>query len=175
MTRARQTAAPLSDALGLSPQVYPWMQEINNPPEWDESPIEEIERKLAGSNLRPIEEMWEGLPGGESFRAFHRRVVEGLEAALGARGVHRLDQGHPHLWEVDDDDRRVVLVAHGGTNAVMLGVLLGLEPTPWEWDRFGSAHTAVSRVVTHNIANGRVFTLKTFGDISHLDAAMVTA
>jgi probable phosphoglycerate mutase len=174
MRRARETAEPISQALGNTAKVFDWMREIANPPEWDGSPLEEIERKLESVHLRTIEEMWDGLPGGESFRAFHRRVITGLEKTMAELGVHRLEEGHPHLWNVDADDLRVVMVAHGGTNAVMLGALLGLEPTPWEWDRFGSSHTGVSRVVTHKIAHGRAFALRSFGDVSHLPADLVT-
>ena len=68
----------------------------------------------------------------------------------------------------------LVIVAHGGTNAVLLGVLLGLEAVPWEWDRFLWQHTSVAVVTTHRVADGRAFGLRSFGDVSHLPADMVT-
>jgi broad specificity phosphatase PhoE len=174
MHRARETAAPIGESTGLAPIVHPWAHEIRNPDQWEGSPIEEIKNAWIDANLRPISDLWDGLPGGETFRDFHQRVVQGLVGALAELGITRLDDGHPHLWKVPDDDQRVVLVAHGGTNAVVIGHLLGAEPTPWEWDRFESPHTGVARLSTLAIAHGRAFSLRVFGDVSHLEPEMVT-
>jgi broad specificity phosphatase PhoE len=174
MHRALETAAPIAASTGLAPVVHAWAHEIRNPDQWEGSPIDEIKNAWIDANLRPISDLWDGMPGGETFRDFHQRVVTGLEGALAQRGITRLDDGHPHLWNVPDDDQRVVLVAHGGTNAVVIGHLLGAEPTPWEWDRFESPHTGVARLSTLSIAHGRAFSLRAFGDVSHLDPEMVT-
>jgi probable phosphoglycerate mutase len=174
MHRALETAAPIAETTGLAPVVHAWAHEIRNPDQWEGSPIDEIKNAWIDANLRPISDLWDGMPGGETFRDFHQRVVTGLEAAMAQLGITRLDDGHPHLWNVPDDDRRVVLVAHGGTNAVVIGHLLGAEPTPWEWDRFESPHTGVARLSTLSIAHGRAFSLRVFGDVSHLDPEMVT-
>lgn len=174
MHRARETAAPIGEATGVDPVVHDWAHEIRNPDQWEGSPIEEIKNQWIDANLRPISELWDGMPGGETFRDFHKRIVAGLEAALAGLGITRLDDGHPHLWNVPDDERRVILVAHGGTNAVVIGHLLGAEPTPWEWDRFESPHTGVARLSTLAIAHGRAFSLRLFGDVSHLEPEMVT-
>jgi probable phosphoglycerate mutase len=124
--------------------------------------------------LRSVDAMWDGLPGGETFRDFHRRIITGLEGSLGERGITRLSDEHPQLWSVKDNSTRLVIVAHGGTNAVLLGVLLGLEAVPWEWDRFLWQHTSVAVVTAHRVADSRAFGLRSFGDISHLPADMVT-
>jgi broad specificity phosphatase PhoE len=174
MHRARETAAPIVEATGVAASVQAWAHEIRNPDQWEGSPIDEIKSAWIDANLRPISDLWDGLPGGETFRDFHQRVVTGLETTLAEREITRLDDGQPHLWNVIDDDRRVVLVAHGGTNAVVIGHLLGAEPTPWEWDRFESPHTGVARLSTLSIAHGRAFSLRVFGDVSHLEPEMVT-
>ena len=174
MHRARGTAAPLGESTGLAPGIQGWSHEIRNPEEWEGSPIDAIKNAWIEANLRPISDLWEGMPGGESFRDFHSRVVTGLEMALRSHGVTRLEEGNRHLWKVADEDLRIVLVAHGGTNAVVLGHLLGMEPTPWEWDRFESPHTGVARLSSLSIAHGRAFSLRVFGDVSHLDPEMVT-
>jgi len=174
MHRARETAAPIGEATGVDPVVHDWAHEIRNPDQWEGSPIEEIKNEWINANLRPISELWDGMPGGETFRDFHKRIVAGLEGALDGLGITRLDDGHPHLWNVPDDERRVVLVAHGGTNAVVIGHLLGAEPTPWEWDRFESPHTGVARLSTLTIAHGRAFSLRLFGDVAHLEPGTVT-
>jgi probable phosphoglycerate mutase len=174
MTRARQTADPVASETGITPEIYPWLEEIQNPPTWEGSPAEEIEKALHDANFRSMEEMWDGLPGGESFRAFHRRVVTGLEETLAAHGIRPMRNRHPHLWDVEDPGRRVAVVAHAGTNAVVLGRLLGLEPVPWEWDRFRQPHSGVSRLTMDRISEGWGFSLRQLGDVGHLEEPMVT-
>ena len=175
MTRAVETADPVEDGLGVEREVYDWLEEIHNPMEWEGEPVEEIERILEDSSFRTMEEMWDGLPGGESFRAFHERVVTGLTKTLDSHGIHPMDPDHRHLWTVDDPDKRVVVVAHAGTNAVILGHLLGLEPVPWEWERFRQPHTGVSRLTMSRISTGWGFSLRQLGDIGHLHPGMVTS
>lgn len=174
MARARQTSDPIASELGTRPEFYGWLREIQNPPEWEGSPAEEIEKALGDAHFRTMEEMWDGLPGGESFRVFNRRVVDGLEETLAAHGIRPMHEQHRHLWDVEDPGMRVLIVAHAGTNAVVLGRLLGLEPVPWEWDRFRQPHTGVSRLTMDRISTGWGFSLRQLGDVSHLDEEMVT-
>lgn len=173
MVRARQTAEPIADRLGVQPNVMDWLGEIRNPPEWDGSPADEIEEFFATSQNRTVEEMWQGAPGGESFRDFHFRIHSGLEGAFAERGITRA-QEDLHLWQ-GVDDRRVVVVAHGGSNALILGMLLGVDPTPWEWDRFTHVHVGVSRAVSLPTAGFHAWSLRALSDRSHLPAGMVTA
>lgn len=175
MMRAMETSDPVVQALQRDAEVYDWLKEIQNPPEWEGEPVEVIERGFEHANLRHMEEMWDGLPGGESFRAFHERVVSGLVDTLGAHGIHPTNPEGRHLWQVDDPDRRVVIVAHAGTNALILGHLLGLDPVPWEWDRFSQPHTGVSRVTTFRVSTGWAFSLRQLGDVAHLHPGMITA
>ena len=82
MVRARQTAEPLGGGLGIEPTVVPWLAEIANPDSWEGSPVDEVDRMLERVRLRSVDAMWDGLPGGETFRDFHRRIVAGLERSL---------------------------------------------------------------------------------------------
>lgn len=175
MRRSQQTAVPIAAETQVTTETYDWLKEIQNPPSWDGSPADEIERALADSNYRTMEEMWDGLPDGESFRDFHRRVVTGLEETLASHGIRPMQAEHRHLWEVDDPGRRVMIVAHAGTNAVILGRLLGLEPVPWEWERFRQPHTGVTRLVIARISTGWAFSMRQLGDVSHLEDSMVTS
>lgn len=172
MVRARQTAEPVAEAAGAEPQVMDWLGEIRNPPEWDGSPADEIEEFFANAQDRTVDDMWEGAPGGESFRDFHHRIHGGLEETFATRGV--VPAGGMHLWD-GLDDRRVVVVAHGGTNALIVGKLLGVDPTPWEWDRFTHVHTGVSRLLSQPTAGHYSWSLRALSDRSHLPADMVTA
>jgi probable phosphoglycerate mutase len=152
--------------------VEAWMAEIGPADAWEGSPYDEVALELKKAHDFGVEELWDGLPGAESFRDFHDRVTNGLRDALGRFGVAPSAE-HPGLWN-GDADVTLVLVAHGGTNAVVTGHLLGVEPTPWEWDRFDSAHTSVVTLVTRPVAQRSAFGLMGFGDVTHLDADMIT-
>lgn len=169
MVRAQQTAVPLADALGLEPVTYGWMHEIRVPDAWEGSPIDRYAEAFERLNLRAIAELWDGIPGGESFRDFHERVTRGLGATLQGYGAEPVvtEDGDPDLWS-EPDDASVLFVAHGGTNAVTLCHLLGVSPTPWEWDRFDSAHTSVATLRTRPVAHAVAFGMTGFGDVAHL-------
>jgi broad specificity phosphatase PhoE len=172
-TRARQTVAPLLPRVGSTPaEERAWMHEIHMPAAWEGTPSEEVGRVLARSRDRAREAWWDGLPGGESFRDFHARVTQGLVEELGALGVERDDAG---LWHVPDDAPRLLLVAHAGTNSVILGALLGLEPEPWEWERFASDHASLTVLRSTPIAGNHIFSLQRFSDVAHLPVDLVTA
>jgi broad specificity phosphatase PhoE len=175
MVRAEQTAAPLLDRLGLTPVIHEWMREIETPAAWDGSPVDNLEAAFEKYNMRAIAELWDGLPDGESFRDFHRRVTGGLTAALAAYGATPIvtEDEHPDLW-TEPEDVNVLFIAHGGTNAVVLTHLLGVAPTPWEWDRFASAHTSIASLRTTKIAHAVAFGMTAFGDTSHLPRDEVT-
>lgn len=172
MVRAQETAQPMAEITGIEPTSMEWLEEIHNPPDWDGSPADEIEEFFAQAHNRTIDELWEGAPGGESFRDFHQRIHGGLEKTFAERGITRAYG--PHLWD-GVDDRRVVVVAHGGTNALILGMLLGVEPTPWDWDRFTHVHSGVSRLVSQPTAGHFAWSLRALSDRSHLPSDMVTA
>jgi len=162
--RAAETAAPLEHSVGKTAITIADLVEIRVP--WDDTPSHLVERALSEARNRPIDEWWEGFTGGESFRDFHVRVVEAVESLLRQRGVQR----HPtrHLWNDDGTFKRIVIVAHGGTNAVALGHLLDLDPTPWEWERFRSNHGATIRICTQRLAGAHIMSLWEANGVAHL-------
>ncbi len=171
--RAQETARPVRDRQsGVPTEDRAWLHEIRMPEHWDGTPADEVNRALSEARQRPRDLWWEGMPGGESFRDFHARVTIGLSAELEGLGIVR---GSGGLWEVPADVPELTLVAHAGTNSVVLGHLLGLEPEPWEWERFASDHASVTRLRTTRIASGHIFSLQGFSDVSHLPSALVTA
>ncbi|MFZ1490191.1 MAG: histidine phosphatase family protein [Ilumatobacteraceae bacterium] len=68
----------------------------------------------------------------------------------------------------DAPDRRIALVAHAGTNSVTICHLLGLDPTPWEWERFVLGHGSISRVESLQLGDGHTFSLSRLSDLEHL-------
>lgn len=173
LVRARQTVAPIERALGMEAQVVDWLEEIRNPPAWEGLEVGESYDLFTEHNLSPPEILWEGVPGGESVSDFHDRIVDGLTTTLADHGLARVDPDDPHLWD-QASTKRILWVAHGGTNAVTVGHLLGTDPTPWEWSRFDSAHTSVALLRTARISTAHAFGLHRFGDVSHLAPDAVT-
>lgn len=172
LVRARQTVAPIERALGVTAEVHDWLAEIRNP-EWDGTE-HDTERIFAEARRRPSAEHWDGLPGGESFRAFHERVVGGLTGFLASVGVRRSGDDLP-LWEVDRPEARVLAVAHGGTNSVILTHLLGVAPVPWEWERFVIRHASFSETIPVPISDAHSFALTRLSDTRHLPLDLVTS
>jgi probable phosphoglycerate mutase len=171
--RAQETAAPVrARQSGVPTEDRAWLHEINMPAHWDGTPADEVNRALSEARQRPRDLWWDGMPGGESFRDFHARVSIGLRTELEGLGIVRREDG---LWTVPGDVPEITVVAHAGTNSVVLGHLLGLDPEPWEWERFASDHASVTRLRSTRIAGGHIFSLQGFSDVAHLPPQMVTA
>ena len=168
LLRARQTAAPLFEALGREEQIAPWLEEIRDPA-WHGTPQEKAQVAYEELKGRPAHDRWEGLEGGESIREFTKRIRGGADEFFGARGLARADHDLP-IWQIERPGRRIALVAHAGTNSVSIAHLLGLQPTPWEWERFVIGHTSVSRLEALELHDGFTFSLTKLSDLEHLDA-----
>ncbi|MFP4512049.1 MAG: histidine phosphatase family protein [Acidimicrobiales bacterium] len=172
MRRARQTAAPIVEVLGAEPSFENWLEELRMP-DWTGTPSEEVDELFKRAMARPIEDHWDGMAGGESFRAFHERITKGLEASLAPLGTFPTDDDTP-LWEIDDEDARVLVVAHAGTNATIIGHMLGIQPLPWEWERFVMFHASFSVLRPMRVGHGWSFNLFKLGDAEHLPDQMRT-
>jgi broad specificity phosphatase PhoE len=164
--RAVDTARVIAGHLGLDPEVLDGFEEIRGPIV-DGLPSAEVEKMFRDAHHRPLEEWWNGFGGAEPFRDFHGRVVTTLEKVLADRGVTPLVDDP--LWALDGEDRRrLLVVAHGGTNAVIIAHLLRLEPTPWEWERFVANHASVSRLALRSLAGAHIFALRSSNGVEHL-------
>src|SRR5258705_11129975 len=98
-------------------------------------------------------------------------VASGIQTLLeGAHGMRAHDNSGYHLWHPPEGDQRILIVAHEGTNAVILSRLLDVEPVPWAPVRFSSFWAAISRAVTVSVADGCAFSLRAFNDVGHLAA-----
>lgn len=169
LLRAQQTAAPYLRDLGRSQVVEPWLEEIREP-NWHGTPEELASKAYAEERSRHAEHRWEGLDGGEAPRDFVERVRGGATAFLGQRGVYRSQQILP-MWHADHADTRIAVFAHSGTNGVILCHLLGLDPVPWEWDRFVTFHASITRLQTMQMGDGHTFSLNRLSDVEHMAVA----
>ncbi len=166
LIRSRQTASPLFSGLDRPERVSPWLEEIRNPV-WHGSPSEKAELAFQEERARPSHLRWEGLEGGEAVRDFVARIREACGLFLAERGVERLAGDLP-LWHIENPDQHIGLVAHAGTNSCILSHLLGLEPVPWEWDRFVIAHASITTLESYAMGDGHTFGLAKLSDVEHL-------
>jgi probable phosphoglycerate mutase len=166
LVRARQTAAPLYTATARPEVIDGWLEEIRDP-SWHGTPAEFAEQAYRELKERQIDARWDGLDGGEPTRDFTARIHAGATEFLAARGIRRIDHELP-FFEIDEVDRKLALVAHAGTNSVFLCHLLGLHPTPWEWDRFVLGHASISRIEALPVRDGFTFSLTALSSLEHI-------
>lgn len=174
--RSQQTAEAITAHHDTTVRTCDWALEIQFPPGWDEAPAEQVQAWLRTSRHQDRATWWDASAplGGESFRDFHNRVTTGLDDELAQLGMMRMP-GESDMYDMEFDDRhRVGLITHAGTNSVVLTHLLGLEPQPWEWVRFSSAHASISLLRHRPIANAVIFGLQSFSETAHLSDVGIT-
>jgi probable phosphoglycerate mutase len=169
LVRARQTAEPVYQLLDRVETIDTWLEEIRDP-NWHGTPAEFAEQAYRELSSRPIDARWDGLTGGEPMRDFTARIHAGASSFLSDRGIHRIDHELP-FWSIEEPDRRVLLVAHAGTHSVFMCHLLGLQPTPWEWDRFVLGHASISRLEALPVHDGYTFSLTSLSSVEHIPVA----
>jgi broad specificity phosphatase PhoE len=172
--RARETAAPLARRLGMTPVVVDDLVELRLP-DWTHLSLAEVANEFRNARAREPQAWWEGVPGGESFRLFFERVQRGILGLLEERGVCRCPEEQAPIFSVARDLGRVVIVGHGGMNAVAMTVLLGLPSVPWEWERFTLSHAGLMRLKAIPLGRGFIFSLRSFNDCEHLPRDMRSA
>ncbi|MEE8330691.1 MAG: histidine phosphatase family protein [Acidimicrobiia bacterium] len=171
--RSQQTAEPVAAALEMDIETFDGLTEIMMP-DWSDTPEATVQQIFNESYQRPPTDWWEGIDGGESFRDFHNRITTTVDGILKSHGVTRDSTDPTQLWEMDPPDERLLLVAHGGTNAVALAYLLGAEATPWEWERFVLGHASIASLVAMGLGGGHILSMRTFNDREHLPEDMRT-
>jgi 2,3-bisphosphoglycerate-dependent phosphoglycerate mutase len=166
LVRARQTAGPVLAALDRKEEIDPWLEEIRSPV-WHGTPAEKAEESFREERSRPVDRRWEGLIGGESVRDFVARIRQSGGLFLEERGVVPV-RDDPPVWRITQTGKRILLIAHAGVNSVVICHLLGLTPTPWEWDRFVLGHASITRLEALPLAEGHTWSLTRLSDVEHL-------
>ena len=168
LRRPRLTAAPSLARRNCDEVIEAFLEEIREP-NWHGTPAELATKAYEEERSRAASARWEGVAGGEASRDFVERVRGGATEFLAARGVYRSKQTLP-VWNIDETERRIAVFAHAGTNGVLLCHLLGLDPVPWEWDRFVTGHASITRLVSIKLGDGHTFSLTKLSDVEHLAA-----
>lgn len=175
LVRTMQTAQPYLDRTGRELVVEPWLEEIRNPV-WHGTPEERAAEAWRAEKQKTSRDRWTGLEGGEPVTDFVARINVGCSLFLEERGISRLDTELP-VWSTEPHfvaGRRSLLVAHAGTNSVSICHLLGLQPTPWEWERFVIGHASISVVRLLGLGDGVTFSVSRLSDNEHLPSGMRT-
>jgi probable phosphoglycerate mutase len=168
--RARETAEPIARATGHEARVAPGLAEIGVAVAGLTQ--EDVDRYFQDASRRPLSEHWDGWPGAETFRGFHERVTQALGALLTEHGIRPTREHDFTVWSTPEPPLSLVIVAHGGTNAVLLTHLLDVRPVPWEWLRFESQLAAYSVAEARPLGQrGSVWSLQNFNEVDHLRAA----
>ncbi|MEP7045797.1 MAG: histidine phosphatase family protein [Ilumatobacteraceae bacterium] len=169
LLRPRLTAQPSLARRGAPEVIESFLEEIREP-NWHGTPAELSSKAYEEERSRAASARWDGVVGGEASRDFVERVRAGADEFLAARGVYRTKQILP-VWHMDQPERRIAVFAHAGTDGVLLCHLLGLEPVPWEWDRFVTGHASITRLVSLRLGDGHTFSLTKLSDVEHLALA----
>lgn len=175
LVRTRQTAEPLLDVKNADLEIEPWLEEIRNPI-WHGTPQEKAEEAWRAQRLRPSHEQWNGIDGGEAVTDFVERINVGTSLFLEERGISRVNSDLP-LWQINseyNDERKIALVCHAGTGSVAICHMLGLQPTPWEWERLVIGHATINRVKTLRLGDGITFGLTLLSGNDHLPPELRT-
>jgi len=165
LARARETAAAVGMVQQLEADVVDGLAEIRIG-ELRAVSQAEVDAYFTAAARRPLRDHWEGFPGGERFRDFHARVTAAFESLLARYGARPQPTDGFSVWTAPARAQtlRIGVVAHGGTNGVVLTHLLGVPPVPWEWIRFETPLAAYSVVGLRAINDeGYVWSLQQFG------------
>lgn len=143
LTRTHQTAAPLADALGVTPQVEPDLREVFLG-DWEGGYFRE---KVASADPVAVEmyrrQRWDVIPNGEPTEVFESRVRAGVERIAAA---HR--------------DELVVAVVHGGVIGQVFNIASGSTGFA-----FSGADNAS---INHVVVEPDRWVVRSFNDTSHL-------
>lgn len=169
LLRACQTAAPLLKHHDRPQIIEPWLEEIREPA-WHGQPVDVTIKAYNDDAKNSSTDRWNGLTGGEAVSEFVARIRAGCTDFLARNGVRRQETILP-VWDIDDPETSFVFVAHAGTNSVIICHLLGLDPTPWEWERFVISHASMTTIKAIKLGDGYTFSLENLSDLEHLPLA----
>ena len=150
LQRTRQTAAPLAEALGITPTVEADLREVFLG-EWEGGELRRRVNDRDPISLTMFETgRWDVIPGAESDGDFRARVQHGIE---------RIAAAHP--------DQLVVAVVHGG----VIGAAVNIATRATGFGFTGADNASVTHLV---ITEGR-WVVRCFNDTAHLKRTFSTA
>jgi len=173
--RAKETAQPTADKLGLDVTILPWTREI-----WPELAIPQPDGSLRfamglpGSYLRSEEnhdlaDRWhemKALDPIEAKKAYEEIVVANSDIFLRELGYEREREGVYKILR--ENDERVALFCHGGFTLTWMPHLLAIPPHLF-WASFAVTHTGVTIIEFKDDGTGHAAPkCLLFSDMSHI-------
>jgi probable phosphoglycerate mutase len=144
LRRTSQTAAPLTDRLGVTPVVEPDIREIGLG-EWEGYAFRKHTLEAHPVALQMFaEQRWDVIPGAEDNEAFRQRLTHAVTRIAAE-----------HVGE------RIVLVVHGG----VIGMLLSIATGAGVFDFLGADNGSISQLVV----GPERWLVRRFNDTAHLD------
>lgn len=175
LERAKQTAEPIIKALDRDMVIADWLEEIRDPM-WHGTPEERAQEAWKAEKQKNSHDRWLGLDGGENVMDFVSRINDGTSSFLAQQGLRRTDNSLPVWTELShyQHGKRIALICHAGTGSVALCHMLGLQPTPWEWERFVIGHATINVISALRLGDGITFGLRTLSGNDHLPVDLRT-
>lgn len=164
--RARQTAR----VAGIeNSEIVPWLTEIEYPAKWEGTPAGISSHFFETLRGAPVAARWEAFDeAGESAEAYVSRTRDGAMSFLNDLGVHPEAADGLPLWQLPPRHQNLLLIGHVGSLTTFLGILLGLPPVPWEWERFVLGNCSMSKIVTCPVGDRYAFTLSELSSMEYL-------
>nr|PZN36207.1 MAG: histidine phosphatase family protein [Chloroflexota bacterium] len=170
--RARATAQPIADRLGLTPTIAEWTSELSGlrvtHDPWGELVAWDIPGEIIrGHDQYPGPDNWHALPALSALdlRAAFDRICSDSDAFLAAQGYVR--EGRRYRC-VAPHRRRVAVVCHNGFGLTWLAHLLDL-PVTLVWSGFWLAPSSVTTILfDERSAEWATPRCLGVGDVSHL-------
>ena len=177
--RARQTAQPSADHLGLPVKIEHWTREI-----WPELTLVQSDgsrrfcmglpaQLYRDPQNRTLGDSWYTIPelSGMEGRQAYDRLIRHSDDFLRRLGYKRVSEGLYRI--IRPNDESVALFCHGGFTMAWLPHLLALPPHLF-WASFGIGHTGVTLIEFPNDPSGVCApTCRYLSDASHLRMAGV--
>lgn len=145
--RARETAQPTCEALGMTPEILPWASEDLL---WRDLAVPDVGwsfngdvRQLRASEMTLPDSPWYDAPvfdGALAPREGYERIAAGADELL--RGLGYEHEGQIYRI-VNGTNERVALFCHQGVGVTLVSHLLNIPPCLF-WTSFDMTHTGVT-------------------------------
>src|SRR5690606_11289158 len=142
--RAIQTAQAIAGPRDLPIEILDWLIEWRPATVLGECDDANFEKMMAEADKIRPEQSWK-TAAGEGTLEMAQRVILGFIQLMSRLGVHAGHGGY--LLDNPDDDRRIALLAHGGSLGSLLGFIFNLPVPPYGYFSFNTTSTSVLRFV----------------------------